>query len=121
MTDVYASRDELKAAIGGGAAGAGGDTDRMDAALIAGTWWVQHRVGVETTDDEALEAPYDLEVIAVRPSWKLACLAASIRFFNSPLVPFGVAGVGEYGMTVRTAIPEADAVLLGQRESFGFA
>lgn len=120
MTDVYASRAELQAVIGAGSSDA--VNDRLDLALIAATRWVQYRVGtLETTDDDALEAPYTLTVVAATPGQKAACLAAATRFYKAPDAPFGVLGGGEYAVIVRTAIPEAELLLFGQREAFGFA
>ena len=120
MTDVYASRTELRALVGAGS----GDVldDRLDMTLIAATRWVMYRVGVDVADDDDdLEAPYTLTVVATTPARKAATLAAATRFWKAPEVPFGVAGFGEYGVSVKTSIPEADVLLLGQREDFGFA
>lgn len=120
MTDVYASRAELRALVG---AGASADLDtRLDMTLIAATRWVMFRCGDDVgADDDALEAPYSLTVIAATPARKAATLAAATRFWKAPEVPFGVMGAGEYGISIKTSIPEAEVLLMGQREDFGFA
>lgn len=120
MTDVYADADELWAIVGPGNALPDAQEPRLALALIAATRWVGYRVGVEVTDDELL-APYTIEAVECRPAWKAACLAAAVRFMKSADAPFGVTGVGEYGMSVKTSIPEAEVLLFGQREAFGFA
>lgn len=120
MTDVYASRTELRALVG---AGSGDALDaRLDMTLIAATRWVRYRVGDDVADgDDDLTAPYDLDVIATTPAKKAATLAAATRFWKAPDVPFGVAFGGEYGISIKTSIPEADVLLFGQRTDWGFA
>lgn len=120
MADVYASRAELRSLVG---AGTSTELDtRLDMTLIVATRWVMYRVGVDVgaTDDE-LEAPYTLAVVATTPARKAACLAAATRFWKAPEVPFGVMGMGDYGVSIKTSIPEAEVLLLGQRSDFGFA
>lgn len=119
-TDVYASAAELTAIVGAGTATE--SVARVALALIAATRWVRFRVGDDVgADDDVLTAPYTIAVIATTPARKAACLAAATRFFKAPDVPFGVMGTGDYGMSVKTTIPEAEVLLLGQRTAFGFA
>lgn len=118
MTDVYASRSELRQVLGGGTDST--IDDRLDLAILVGTAWVQHRVGLEV-DMGDLSAPYTLAVVACPPAYKAATLAVAVRTYKSPDVPFGVMGAGEYAVRVQTSIPEADAILFGKREAFGFA
>ena len=122
MAEVYATRAELWDLIGSGQTVPDAQEDRLDMCLIAATRWVQFRCGVDVgADDDELTAPYTLTVIATTPARKAATLAAATRFYKAPDVPFGVTGMGEYGMSVKSAIPEAELLLLGQREDFGFA
>jgi hypothetical protein len=120
MTDVYASRAELRALVG---AGANADLDtRLDWTLIAATLWVRYRVGDDVaTDDADITTPGTLTVVATTAAKHAATLAAATRFWKSPEVPFGVMGMGDYGVTVKTSIPEAEALLVGQKSDFGFA
>ena len=60
-------------------------------------------------------------VVPVRSSWRQATIAAAVRFYKSPDVPFGVAGGWDMATYVRMSIPDVDLLLLGQRERFGIA
>lgn len=120
MTDVYASVAELWAVVGAGTM-PDAHEDRLGAALIFGTNYVRYRVGLDVTEDVDVEPPYTLVVVAAPAAYGLACIAAAVRAFKSADVPFGVLGMGEYGMNVKASIPEADLLLFGQREAFGFA
>jgi hypothetical protein len=119
MADVYASRADLEAAIGGTISGAG---DRFDLALLVASRWVDYRVGTAVTEAN-LSAPYTLVVVACPPAWKAATIAAAVRFLKSPDVPFGVAGMDGSGMTayVRTSMPEVELLLFGHRMAWGMA
>lgn len=120
MTDVYASRDELRSLLGAGL-GSAVDT-RLDFTLIAATLWVRYRVGDDVgADDTDITTPGTLTVVATTAAKKAATLAAATRFWKAPEVPFGVMGMGEYGVTVKTSIPEAEVLLFGQKSDFGFA
>lgn len=115
---VFASPADLSAVLG--TAQTPGIEDRLDLALVVATGWVGHRVG-EPQDPGDLVPPYTVEVVACPPAWRLATIAAAVRFYRSPEVPFGVMQVGEYGAQVRSSIPEAEAALLGHRADFGLA
>ena len=118
MTDVYASVEELRALVGAGDSST--LTDRLGWTLIAASRWVDYRTVEDVTDDD-VTAPYTLTVVATTAGRKAATLAAATRFYKAPDVPFGVFGSGEYAVTVKTSIPEAEVLLLGQRDTFGFA
>lgn len=117
MADVYASRTELSAVLGGTITGA---DDRLDLALLAASRWVEHRVGLDVTEAD-LVAPYTLTVVACPPSWKAATLAAAVRFFKAADAPWGVAGVGELAAYIKTSMPDVELLLMGQRQAFGIA
>lgn len=119
MTDVYASRSDLSAAIGGTISGA---DDRLDLAVLVASRWVDYRVGNDVVESD-LTAPYTLTVVACPPAWKAATIAAAVRFLKSPDVPFGVAGMDGSGMTayVRSSMPEVELLLFGHRMAWGMA
>lgn len=119
--DVYASMADLESVIG--AAAGAEQIRRRELALIMATRWVAYRIGVPVTDD-----PLDPDVpsvgvdaIAAPASWTAATLAAAVRFYKSPDVPWGVAGGWDEAVYVRTAMPEVELILFGQRQRWGIA
>lgn len=116
--DSYCSRADVAAALGAGATT--GITERLDMACLLGTQYVDSVVTgvVDTTE---LTPPYTVDVVYCPPAYRAAAIVAAVRFLKSPDAPFGVMQVGEYGMTIKGAVPEADLILRGHRESFGFA
>lgn len=119
MVSVYAAPADLAAALGTGQTV--GLDERLALACIVGSQWVDHRVG-NVVDTSAQIPPYDPVVVACPPAWRAAAIAAAVRFYRSPDVPFGVMQVGgDYGMSVKTSIPEAELMLLGHRAPGGIA
>jgi len=117
--NTYATRAELAAALG--MTGASGLDDRLDLALIIASRWVDEYTGTDYTQAD-VSPPYTLTVIACPPSFKQATLAAASRFYKSTDVPFGVVGgMGDYAVRIKTSIPEAEAILMGQRLTWGIA
>lgn len=118
--DVYAPLSDLDAQLGG--PGDSSAADRRALCLIIATRWVAYRVGAVVTDD-TLDPTIPLEVQAVpaRPAWRQATVAAAVRFWQSPTVPFGVAGGWDMATYVRMSIPDVDLLLYGQRARFGIA
>lgn len=116
---VYASLSELAGVLGG----VTGQDDRLSAALILASRWVDYHLGNSVTDhDVDWTAPYTLNVQDCRPSIHSATLAAAVRFYKSPEVPWGVAGgLGDVAAYVKTTMPEVALMLLGQRHSWGIA
>lgn len=120
-TDVFASPDELAAWLGGSSSGTE-LTQRRALALLAGTHWVAHRVGVDF--DDALIPPGELVLVPVpsRASWREATLVVATRFTRSGDAVFGaMGGFGDDAVYVRAVIPEAELILFGQTASFGVA
>ena len=120
--DVFASPAELRPALGV----VTGDANerRLAIALLVATRHVLHCMGYTIDLDEEIPAdPAVLDVVpvAVRSSWRQATIAAAVRFYKSPDVPFGVAGGWDMATYVRMSIPDVDLMLLGQRERFGIA
>lgn len=119
MADVYASRSEFASVLGVSAAT--GLDDRLDLALIVASRWVDYRIG-NTVTEEDVTAPYTLNVVACNVAVKSATLAAASRFYKSADVPFGVAGgFGDLAVHIKVRIPEAEVLLLGQKQSWGIA
>ncbi len=116
--DVFAAPAELRAALGNV-----GDSNRLGVALLVATRWVLHRLGYTFTDTEVPTDPTAIVVtpVPVRASWRQATIAAAVRFYKSPDVPFGVAGGFDMATYVRMSIPDVDMILMGQRERFGVA
>lgn len=115
MADVYATTDELKAVVAPG--GAAALDDRLAAALILGSRYVDRRLGTLVAEPYIadLEDPYAVTTVACPVSWRQAALVAAVRFYKSSDVPFGVVGgLAEYAVRVRMEIPEVDLILYGQ-------
>ena len=124
-TDVFASPAEVRLAILGTTTAAGADIERRIAiALLAATRHVLHVMGYTIETDFAIPpdpAAITVTPMPVRSSWRQATIAAAVRFYKSPEVPFGVAGGWDMATYVRMSIPDVDLLLLGQRERFGLA
>lgn len=119
-TDTYATPDEFAASIG--AASGPVATERRNLALILATRWVAYRIGMVVTDDVLPIAVPDVNPVPARPAWREATVAAAVRFYRSPDVPWGAAGgLGDSAVYVRTAMPEVELILLGQRVGWGIA
>jgi len=116
---VYVSPEDVRAAVGA-AAGASQD-DRLTTVAILGSRYVDGIVGTLVADESTAVPPYTVEVVPCPPAWRLAALAAAVRFSKSPDLPFGaVGGLGDSAVYVRgTSIPEADLILTGHRLSWG--
>lgn len=118
MSDVFVTRAELQTALGSGTTA---DTTRLDIACIAATRWVLFRCGTEQTDSDIDPASLSLSQVDTTPGRYMAALTAAVHFYNLPLTQFGIVSGGEWAIPLRSDIPAAEAFLLGQRESFGFA
>jgi hypothetical protein len=117
--DSYASDDDLVAIIG---ANAGGQTRRALSLLLA-TRWVAYRIGVPVTDDPPADVEVEptVQLVAAPYAVRQATLAAAVRFYRSPDVPFGVAGGWDEAVYVRMSMPEVELLLFGQRQRWGIA
>jgi hypothetical protein len=117
--EVYATVQDLATVLGG----VTGQDDRLTVALILASRWVDYHLGKTVTDHEVdWTAPITLDVVDSRPSVHLATIAAAVRFYKSPDVPWGVAGgLGDVATYVKTTMPEVALILLGQREAWGIA
>lgn len=121
---VYASLDDATRAIfANGTEPPTGASDRVALALVLASRWVDRKVGrTDAADlDVPFEAPWTLDVVPRPAGQVMATLAAAVRFYGSPDVPYGVLSVGDVGLAVRSYIPEAEMHLLGQRRAFGVA
>lgn len=117
--EVYATVQDLATVLGG----VTGQDDRLTVALILASRWVDYHLG-KTVADHVVDwtAPITLDVVDSRPSVHLATIAAAVRFYKSPDVPWGVAGgLGDVATYVKTTMPEVALILLGQREAWGIA
>ena len=119
--DAYASDDDLVSIIG--ASSGGVQQTRRAIALILATRWVAYRIGTPVTDDpiDWLDHEPNLALVPCPAAVRVATLAAAVRFYKSPDVPWGVAGGWDEAVYVRTAMPEVELLLYGQRERFGIA
>lgn len=120
--DVFAAPAELRPALGQ----VTGEVNerRLAVALLVATRHVLHVMGYSIDEDVTIPpdpAALDVSVVPVRSSWRQATIAAAVRFYKSPEVPFGVAGGWDMATYVRMSIPDVDLLLLGQRERFGIA
>jgi hypothetical protein len=113
MVAVYASADDLRAIVAPSTNAQGLD-ERLDAAVLLGTLYVDRRLGNPVVEEWA-NPPYDLELVPCPPSWQQAALVAAVRFYKSADVPFGVVGgLADYAVRVRMEMPEVDLILSGQ-------
>lgn len=125
MADVYASIDDLSAALTG-SEGQQVDADddvlasRMTLALVVGTNYVNAKIGLPVDEDD-LEAPYSIDVVPAPAVYRAATIAAAVRFYSSAQAWAGVIGVGESASYIRSSLPEVDLILFGHRKSFGLA
>jgi hypothetical protein len=119
---TYASLAALKDALGIPTATTAQD-ERLALALVGATAWVDHRLGTEpdTPDETWTGDPDDLAVVTdPDAAYVAATIAAAVRFYKSPEVPFGSAGgLGDMAVYVSRSIPEAEMILLGKRQSWG--
>ena len=117
--DSYASDDELVAVIG---ANPGHQTRRAVALLLA-TRWVAYRIGVPVTDDpiDPNDAEPTIHPVPAKAAIRQATIAAAVRFYKSPDVPWGVAGGWDEAVYVRQSMPEVELILFGQRQRWGIA
>jgi len=115
--EVYASLTELATQLGG----VTGQDDRLATALILASRWVDYTLGKAVDDHEIdWEDPITLVVVECRPAIHQATIAAAVRFYKSPEVPWGAAGgLGDTATYVRTKMLEVELILLGQREAWG--
>lgn len=116
----YITVAELRHATGAGVSAE--QDDRLALCCILASRHVDEVIGNPTTYD-ALTPPYTIELVPCPPAWRLAALAAGVRFTKSPDLPFGaVGGLGDMAVYVRgTSIPEVDLILTGHRKSWGVA
>lgn len=112
--DVYASADTLKARV---APGSTGLDDRLKAAIVLGSRYVDRRLG-NPTEVTAVSTPYTLVVVPCDPTWAEATLAAAAFYYKLGDAPLGYAGgLAEYAIRVKAdSIPTADAILYGQTQ-----
>jgi hypothetical protein len=117
---VYVTIDDVRQATG--AATGPVQDDRLATVAILGSRYVDGVTGTLVADVDAIP-PYTLELVPCPPAWRLAALAAAVRYSKSPDLPFGaVGGLGDAAVYVRgTSIPEADLILAGHRLSWGIA
>lgn len=119
-TDVYATPADLDASLG--SASGTGTVERRNVALILASRWVAYRVGMIVTDTEIPASVPTVTYIPARPAWRDATIAAAVRFYRSPDVPWGAAGgLGDAAVYVSRSMPEVELMLLGQRVAFGVA
>jgi hypothetical protein len=123
--DTFAAPEEMRAALGN--VGVGNDL-RLNLALLVATRHVLHVLGytIVGTDlyAEIPPSPDPLEIVPVPvpvATWRTATIAAAVRFYKSPEVPFGVAGGWDMATYVRQSIPDVDMMLIGERVAFGIA
>ena len=120
--DVFASPAELRPALGVVTGEA--NERRLAIALLVATRHVLHALGYTVDVDVPIPpdpAVLDVLAVPVRASWRQATIAAAVRFYKSPDVPFGVAGGWDMATYVRMSIPDVDLLLLGERVRFGIA
>lgn len=119
---TYASLADLKRRLS-----ITGDTfdDDLALALVTATRYVDLETGSEADGEDAWTGSADDLALASTPTAALVntTLHVAIRFYKSADVPFGVAGMTDQGMVayVRSSIPEAQLMLLGQRTAWGIA
>lgn len=118
---IYVSVADVRGAVGA-AVGASQD-DRLTTVAILGSRYVDGITGQPVADEAGAMPPYEVILVPCPPAWRLAALAAAVRFSKSPDLPFGaVGGLGDAAVYVRgTSIPEADLILTGHRTSWGIA
>lgn len=111
---VYVSAATLKAIV----APNGPDAldDRLAAAVVLGSRYVDRRLGNPLSDEPVAVDPDALDVVAADPTWVQAALAAASFYYKLPDAPMGyLGGLAEYAVRVKTdIIPTADACLFGQ-------
>jgi hypothetical protein len=118
--DAYASDAELVAVIGPSANSA--TVERRAVALLLATRWVAYRIGVPVTDDPVdVDVPPTIHAVPATAAVRQATLAAAVRFYKSPDVPWGVAGGWDEAVYVRQSMPEVELILFGQRRRWGIA
>lgn len=126
MTAAYVDPAEVARALG---VDATANADRLAAAAIAGSWYVDRVMGLELPAEPVPLVgpddgpPWTVEVVAAPAGVHLAALVAAVRFAKSQDVPFGAAGgLGDLAVYVRgTTVPEADLLLVGHRQRFAIA
>jgi hypothetical protein len=118
---VYVSVADVRAAVG--AAEGPEQDDRLTTVAILGSRYVDSVTGTVVEDESQATPPYQVAVVPCPPAWRLAALAAAVRFSKSPTIPFGaIGGLGDAAVYVRgTVIPEVDLILTGHRLSWGIA
>lgn len=119
--DVFASPGELRPALG--AVTGEANERRLALALLVASRHVLYVLGYAFTDAPIPADPAPLEVVPVdvAPAWRSATIAAAVRYYKSPDVPFGVAGGWDMATYVRQSIPDVDMQLVGERVAFGIA
>jgi hypothetical protein len=117
--EAYASMDELVGVLGASAGGA--NATRRAVSLLLATRWVAYRIGMPVTDDPIPVDISDVTAVEARPAIRQATVAAAIRFYKSPDVPWGVAGGWDEAVYVRQSMPEVELMLFGQRQRWGIA
>jgi hypothetical protein len=115
---VYCSVEDLAAVVGGPQ----GAQERLTTAVILGSRYVDHIVGI-TPSEAVLAPPYALTVVPCEPAYRQAAIAAAARFLKSPDLPFGaVGGLGDMAVYVKgVSVPEVDLLLVGHRTKWGIA
>lgn len=123
--DTFASPEEMRAALGDVGAG---NALRLSLSLLVATRHVLHALGYTIVGPEppadlpAYPDPIEIVPVAVPvATWRTATIAAAVRFYKSPEVPFGVAGGWDMATYVRQSIPDVDMMLIGERVAFGIA
>jgi len=123
--DTFAAPEEMRAALG---AVGDGNALRLNLALLVATRHVLHVLGYTIVgtdlDAEIPPSPDPLVIVPVAvpfATWRAATIAAAVRFYKSPEVPFGVAGGWDMATYVRQSIPDVDMMLIGERVAFGIA
>ena len=95
------------------------DTDRVVLATLTASQYVAGRTGYALADVPLGASPYGpVRVVEAPAAVRQATVAAAIRFYKGPDVPFGLAGA-DLQSYVRSVMPEVDLALLGYRVDFG--
>lgn len=90
--------------------------DRLAAAVVLGSRYVDRRLGHLRSDEPVAVDPDALVVVAADPTWVAAATAAASYYYKLPDAPMGyLGGLAEYAVRVKSdIIPTADACLFGQ-------
>ena len=107
------------------------DDLRINTALVLASRWVDAYLGWSNVMSPADEYDWTdpdlwdsdpLVVVECPTAVRQATIAAAVRFYKSPEVPWGVAGgLGDMAVYVKTSMPEVGLMLMGLRNTWGIA